>query len=93
MDVTDLCETIQTWLSIYNENPNKDEAQDKKNEEQTKWELNMLRISETFRIPETLHDTPARAHIEKIVMLSKTKDASKLPEIASLCSEIDAYLR
>jgi len=93
VDVTDLYEILQTWLSIYAENLHKDEPKENKTPEQDKWEANMLRISATLKVPEQLKDTPARAHIEKIVELSNSKQTEKLAEIYRLCNELNAYLK
>ncbi len=93
MDVNDLYETLQTWLTIYNENIHKDEPDENKSEEQLKWETNMMKISAAFKVPEQLKDTPAKQHIEKIVQISLLKKTSMLKEIYRLCNELNEFLK
>ncbi len=94
MDTQDFLDTLKTWTEIYRQN--RDPMLDypaSKDQEEAKWEENMLRIAAVISPADSLHDTPALKQVETAVGIARSKDRSKLKQIYDSLYTVESYLK
>lgn len=93
MDTEDFLEDIKSWMDIYRDMRIPElEYPPATKESDIKWETGMLRVAASFKICDSLKETPAESKVRQAVKMAGSGDHAVLKDIYDLLSAVEKYL-